>query len=208
MCRNVSTPRPKLPCPWWRSPFSSIPKRRIPMAVLGQGYLPHHRALGNPRPSGRELPCKLPFSAKSLRKQALPSGQIRVFGVVVESDSNPGFSISWDVVPQDWLVLWDCSVFHTLRSLANSGLSAKSATERAHQLIDELEMHGWEPRLCHFVVARYQRIMLAMAWLPLTKAASLDDYPPGPTRLWKWPYDFPAGVGHAWTYTPGIAAPG
>ena len=120
------------------------------------------------------------------------SGQIRVFGIDVATDPTRA-KYTMGVVPQDWLSLWDCSVYHTLRIFGKlRGLSAKSAAQRAHQLIDELEMHSFENRVFSTVSGgERQRIMLAMAWLAQPKLLLLDEPTTGldpitRREIWKW----------------------
>ena len=51
-------------------------------------------------------------------------------------------------MPQDWILLWDCSVYHTLRIFGKlRGLHPSASAKRARELIDELEMHTFQNRI-------------------------------------------------------------
>ena len=135
---------------------------------------------------------KTTFVRQITTETSITSGQIRVFGVDVATDPTRA-KHTMGVVPQDWLSLWDCSVYHTLRIFGKlRGLSAKSAAQRAHQLIDELEMRSFENRVFSTVSGgERQRIMLAMAWLAQPKLLLLDEPTTGldpitRREIWKW----------------------
>jgi ABC-2 type transport system ATP-binding protein len=81
------------------------------------------------------------------------------------------------IVPQDWIFLWDCSVYHNLRFFGKlRGLTSKAAISRAHELIDELDMSGYQGR--HFSTlsgGQRQRVLLAIASLVPSSLLVLDE---------------------------------
>ncbi len=135
---------------------------------------------------------KTTFVRQITTETSSTSGRIHVFGIDVATNPTQA-KFMMGVVPQDWLALWDCSVYHTLRIFGKlRGLSGRGAAERARQLIDELEMHSFENRVFATVSGgERQRIMLALAWLAQPKLLLLDEPTTGLdpiTRLeiWKW----------------------
>lgn len=135
---------------------------------------------------------KTTFVRQITTETSSTSGHIEVFGVNVAAHPVKAKSMM-GVVPQDWLALWDCSVYHTLRIFGKlRGLSGKAAATRARQLIDELEMHSFEDRVFATVSGgERQRIMLALAWLAQPKLLLLDEPTTGldpitRREIWKW----------------------
>lgn len=135
---------------------------------------------------------KTTFVRQITTETSSTSGHIEVFGVNVAAHPVKAKSMM-GVVPQDWLALWDCSVYHTLRIFGKlRGLTGKAAAERARRLIDELEMHSFKNRVFATVSGgERQRIMLALAWLAQPKLLLLDEPTTGldpitRREIWKW----------------------
>ena len=85
---------------------------------------------------------------RQITTETLPtSGRITVFGInVVAEPTRAKYLLG--VVPQDWILLWDCSVYHTLRIFGKlRGLRPSASAKRARELIDELEMHTFQNRI-------------------------------------------------------------
>ena len=130
---------------------------------------------------------------RQITTETLPtSGQITVFGVnVVTEPTRAKYMLG--VVPQDWILLWDCSVYHTLRIFGKlRGLNPKAAANRARELIDELEMHTFQNRVFATISGgERQRILLAMASLAQPKLLLLDEPTTGldpvtRRQVWRW----------------------
>ena len=135
---------------------------------------------------------KTTFVRQITTETSSTSGHIEVFGIDVAAHPTQAKSLM-GVVPQDWLALWDCSVYHTLRIFGKlRGLSARAAAARARRLIHELEMHSFESRVFATVSGgERQRIMLALAWLAQPKLLLLDEPTTGldpitRREIWKW----------------------